>query len=262
MADGRVIKIQIDGFGEDDFIVQSFRGTESISGLFQYSIVLASKQPVHNFDDLLEAKAHLKFGDPVRHIRGMLCSVQQAYDDSWEAGSGSMTLVEVVLVPTVWKLSLHSRTRIYRDKTASQVVEKVIADADPSMKVTMNVGSAHPKREFWLQYQESDLDFIQRLCEHEGIHYHFLHGEDEEEMVFGDANNAFQPIPDEAEVPLGNPKAAPEQAHLGPFGQDETVLKFFSRQRFVPKKIVLQDYNYQRPSTDLKVEVEAEVKAA
>ena len=48
--------------------------------------------------------------------------------------------------------------------------------------------SHYPPREFCLQYEESDLAFLHRLCEEEGIHYHFEHRPDGHVVVFADDN--------------------------------------------------------------------------
>jgi type VI secretion system secreted protein VgrG len=42
-----------------------------------------------------------------------------------------------------------------------------------------------------VQYDESDLHFIQRLCEEEGIHYHFQHSATAHTVVFGDDQTVF-----------------------------------------------------------------------
>ena len=43
-----------------------------------------------------------------------------------------------------------------------------------------------------MQYDESDLQFIQRLCEEEGIHYHFQHSASGHKLVFGDDQTVFR----------------------------------------------------------------------
>ena len=73
----KIIKFELDGFAEDDFEVQSFSGTEGLSTLWSYAITVLSKKQVNDFDKMLEAKAHLSFGEPPVHLHGMLCSVQQ-----------------------------------------------------------------------------------------------------------------------------------------------------------------------------------------
>jgi len=257
---GKVIQIELEGFDEGAFTVLSFGGTEAISSLWSYAITLAAKDPIHNFDDLLEAKAHLIFGDPAVHVRGMLCSVQQGYDAAWSAGSGQLTRVDVVMVPELWKLSLYNQTRFFRDMKVTEIIEKVISKH--GLEVELSCQGNHPVKESVLQYQETDLDFIQRLAEHEGIHYHHVHSDSKEALVFGDTNSAFGPIIGEADIPLKRPKAIEGKGNLGPWGFEQTIVRFQSRQRFVPKKVILKDYYDQTPSKDLKVEGESPGKAA
>jgi uncharacterized protein involved in type VI secretion and phage assembly len=47
----------------------------------------------------------------------------------------------------------------------------------------------YPKRDYCVQYDESDLHFVQRLCEEEGIH--FQHSVQDHVLVFGDDQSAF-----------------------------------------------------------------------
>ncbi|HTF58209.1 MAG TPA: type VI secretion system tip protein TssI/VgrG, partial [Planctomycetota bacterium] len=257
---GKVIQIELDGFDEGAFSVLAFGGTEAISSLFSYSITLAAKDPIQNFDDLLEAKAHLIFGDPAVHVRGMLCSVQQGYDAAWTAGSGRLTRVDVVLVPDLWKLTLYNQTRFFRNMSVPDIIQDVIEQH--GLTVELSCRGAHPTLDSVLQYQETDFDFLQRLCEHEGIHFHHVHSDDKEALIYGDSNSAFGPITGDSDVPLRSPKVLEGKGNLGAWGQEQTIVRFQSRQRFVPKKVILQDYNDQNPSDNLKVEGEAPGKAS
>jgi type VI secretion system secreted protein VgrG len=73
-------------------------------------------------------------------------------------------------------------------KIIAQVLEEhgILADA---YSFQLN---AVPERDYCVQYDESDLHFIQRLCEEEGIHYHFQHSASGHKLVFGDDQTVFR----------------------------------------------------------------------
>ncbi len=47
-------------------------------------------------------------------------------------------------------------------------------------------------RPYCVQFDESDLRFIQRLCAEEGIHFHFRHSRDNHRLVFADGLGALR----------------------------------------------------------------------
>jgi uncharacterized protein involved in type VI secretion and phage assembly len=51
--------------------------------------------------------------------------------------------------------------------------------------------TVYPNRDYCVQYDESDLHFAQRLCEEEGIHYHFQHSTKGHALVLGDDQGTF-----------------------------------------------------------------------
>ncbi|HKS16914.1 MAG TPA: contractile injection system protein, VgrG/Pvc8 family, partial [Planctomycetota bacterium] len=154
----KVMNITLEGFEDPGFEVISFRGAESISTPFRYVLTLGSSSPSQDFDGLLEAKAHLELGDPAVHIRGVLSSIQQGYDGAWEPTAGTLTRFEVVLVPDLWKLSLTTRTKIFQEMSVPDIVKKVLDEAGlPGGETEWKLSGTHEKKEFVLQYQESDL---------------------------------------------------------------------------------------------------------
>jgi type VI secretion system secreted protein VgrG len=258
---GRMIKFELDGFDAEFFDVVSFSGTEGISMPWCYTITLLSREKDHDFDKMLEAKAHLSFGEPPVHLHGMLCSVQQGFDGTWKVDSDKRTRIDVQLVPNLWKATLNVVTRFFRNMTVGEIVNKVLQEHGLSPK--FNLSGKHPKHSSILQYQESDLDFVQRLCEHEGIHYHLIHKEGDEDLVFGDANGVFEKIPDPSDLPLRLPRPSlTPGAHAGPWGDEKTIRRLQNRQRFVSKTVKLKDYYDQTPSHDLEVAGDTTDKAA
>ncbi|MGN5596135.1 contractile injection system protein, VgrG/Pvc8 family, partial [Stutzerimonas nitrititolerans] len=87
----------------------------------------------------------------------------------------------------------HSRDqRIFQHLSVPQVIAQVLeghgiqADA-----YRFQLGYVYPERDYCVQYDESDLHFIQRLCEEEGISFHFQHNEAGHILVFGDDQTIF-----------------------------------------------------------------------
>ncbi|MGX5724949.1 type VI secretion system tip protein TssI/VgrG, partial [Metapseudomonas otitidis] len=87
------------------------------------------------------------------------------------------------------------------------------------------------------QYDESDLHFISRLCEEEGLHFHFEHQPDGHLLVFGEDASAF-------------PKLGRPVAYLANTGQvaDEPVIKRFGlRMEARTLRVTRRDYFFEKP---------------
>ena len=66
---------------------------------------------------------------------------------------------------------------MYVDKTVSEIVaERLEAGGVPHR---MALSCDYPKVEHVCQYRESDLAFVSRLLERDGIYFYFEHGDDE-----------------------------------------------------------------------------------
>src|SRR6185436_8915062 len=98
------------------------------------------------------------------------------------------------------------------------------------------------------QYQEADLDFITRLMQREGIYYYFEQGADREKMIVTDSKTFHS--------------AKPRSVEYRPASQLETGLKedvlrtWLCKQRPLPRKVVLQDYNSETAAVALMAEAE------
>ncbi|MEJ7728523.1 MAG: type VI secretion system tip protein TssI/VgrG [Polyangiaceae bacterium] len=153
---------------------------------------------------------------------------------------------------TRWKLRIVSRlallagsvtSRIFQDKSAKDVVSEVLTEHGIDKVEWRLVGAPLPVRDNCVQYQESDLAFVSRLLEHEGV-YSFVEGGDEGEiLVFADDSTVAAPMPGDPEL-VARPRSGMSDEHDGVY-----VVK--ERQRVRSGKFVLRDYDFQRPALDL-----------
>src|SRR5690606_4090218 len=93
-------------------------------------------------------------------------------------------------------LTLRRNTRMFQEKTVPEILEEVLGEAlgDYGRKAKLELEETYPTREYCMQYQETDFDFVHRLMEEEGIHYSFDHSGDTEEMILRDKNSAFAAV--------------------------------------------------------------------
>lgn len=193
------------------------------------------------YDDTMEADASLIVrGDEyeVQH-RGIITSFSQV--PSWD-GEGTSYHYEFIMEPRVKALEYVSQSRIFRDMTPKEIVSAVVSDyLDEGRFFEWRLAGSYQKREFVVQYNESDLAFIQRILEDEGIFYFFDHSGDVEKMIFGDSSNAIEPIEHTPTVPY--------HALSGMVTERQEYCDSMTRYvRKVVSKSTMKDFNPKTPS--------------
>ena len=111
--------------GPDVLVLLSFRGTESLSGLFEFTLQLGALngKPVP-FGQLLGQCATVTLshqGQEQRVIHGLIASFSATKSDQY------LDHYEMVLRPRLWLLSLNKRSRIFQQQSAGQILTTVLA---------------------------------------------------------------------------------------------------------------------------------------
>ncbi|MEH6386661.1 type VI secretion system Vgr family protein [Pseudomonas profundi] len=218
--------------GDDhDFKVLAFNGQESLSKPYSFEVELVSEQPDLNIEDLLHVPAFLNFAGESKGVHGLIHSIAQG-----EAGK-RLTRYRLTLVPHLAYLQHARNPRIFQHQTVPQIITSVLHEhgihGEAFRFQLLNEG---PVRVYCTQYNETDLHFIQRLCEEEGIHYHFQHAPDGHLLVFGDNQTVF-------------PTLAPTGFNQGNgMVADEPVIKRFAlRLETRPSRVTRRDYDFEKP---------------
>ncbi|ECG8260113.1 type VI secretion system tip protein VgrG [Salmonella bongori] len=156
--------------------------------------------------------------------------------------TGNADRYQFVLRPWLWWLTLSSNNRVFQNLSAQEIVEKVFKDGGFS-DYKFQLKSKPAKREYCLQYNESDFNFISRLLEQEGIFWFFTHAEGKHTLVLADDNSAFPPIPGEKKV----------KYQAAQSGARETGMIRSAQLRLQATAQGFQgsDYNYEQPKAAL-----------
>jgi len=199
---------------KDTFRVIRFHGQEEISQPFRFEIELVSDNADIDADEVLQWPAFLTIerDGKRRMVHGVLAEFEQQHETSLD-----LHFYRAVLVPRLWLLSMSQQNQIYQDKSVPEIVEEELKgskDKGPAGLAAANLTTKdfelrltrkYQKREYVVQYGESDLNFISRLMEHEGLFYFFEHDDEKEKIIITDDNIHFPAIAEENTIPYHSP---------------------------------------------------------
>lgn len=205
----------------------------------------------------VHARIHLPDSNPlsallptpeVRDFCGILSHV------SYNGIDDHFTYYTARLKPRLWLLSLNKSFRFFSQKTTKEIVEAILP---PDLPVDWRLSSeisGHDAcyRNYCVQYGESDLNFVSRLLEEDGLFYFFEHRYDaqpddpaqhSERLVITDH---IEPIP-ESQVP-----AYLFDSSRGGNRESTRIRQWREMRSVVSRAIDSLDRHFQRPATLIK----------
>jgi len=238
----------------EDLKVVSFEGTEGLSELFQFRVRLCSADPSFRPDDLIGQPCRLEIAGyaGVRYVHGIVLAFERSAEGS------QLTYYTVEVGPLFWLLTKRQRSRVFVEArctamTVPGIIAKVFKDAGiPDDAYRFALQSDYDVRTFVAQYRETDIDFVSRLMEQEGIFYFFEHTPDSQTMVIADSPVAHVANPLRAEFLYRDPSG------LVPEEDQEFFYSVRDRSSIQIGSVVLDDHNFQQPRQDLRTKTEAE----
>jgi len=234
------------------FQILSFDVQEEMSNLYRIGLNLWLDDPEVAIQPMLRQPAEITIAweDKEKAYHGIVANIRQT-----EAGRIGTVDKEyghyaVEVVPNVWALSHLTNCRIFQNEPVDKIVTKVLGERCPNQQYKMKLQKSYEPREYCVQYRETDLAFISRLMEEEGIFYYFTH-DGPETMVIGDSPSAYG-------------TCAPEDkaSYASPSGGLATVKEYFDQLTYEENvysgKVTFKDFNYAKPKLPLKVDASAE----
>jgi len=227
--------------GPNGLEVLEFKGQEAISQPYRFDVELVSERPDLALEELLHCQAYLGFDAPGRGIHGQVYSVAQG--DSGKR----LTRYQISLVPRLAYLRHRINQRIFQHLSVPAIITRVLKDHGiQGDAFQFSLGGQYPEREYCVQYGESDLAFIERLCAEVGIHYHFRHSPDGHLLVFGDDQTVFPRLPQSTMYLPGSGMVADEPA----------IKRLAVRLQARTNAVTLRDYDFRKPSLLLQTSLD------
>ena len=233
-ASGLRFTLSVGELPAETFVVASFTLHEQFSSPFALELEVASANPSVPFRSLLDNTATLTIWrdtEVQRVVNGIVTSVEQG-----DAGL-HQTRYRFSIRPSLWRAGLGHYSRIFQQQNFLGILETVLKDnriADYAHALRY----PHAKREFCVQYNESDLDFINSLAAEEGIYYFFEHQNGRHTLVFSDDCAALNNGPTLPYYPDQQPTASLDEPCITTFKRRESLRL---------SEVRLKDYTFKDP---------------
>ena len=239
--------------GDNAFIVLSFAGKEEISELFSFKLELASERNDITFDQLAGKNVTVSIASSDKRER-FFNGIIVAFSPAEVSEKEGYNKYSAVLQPAAWMLTQCHDCRIFQDKSAPDIIKKVLDQTSLGAKgvnakidYRVDLSGTYSPKEYCAQYNESDFDFISRICESEGIFYFFEHENGKHTLVFADAPDKHKPHA------TGKKETVAFQKTTGANLDGEVVVALQQNKKLTTGKYTARDYNFTIPDVDMTV---------
>ncbi len=243
------------GIKKGDVRVEAIEGREAISMPYRFEAIFVSSRALKASDIVGQAiKLGIDVGSDSFPVHGVVLEFHT--EDPTVAGD---FVYRAVVVPRVKILDFNRQNRIFGSQTPITLPEIIQQELDGKLAKQSSHGSgrgeiiqsdlrligSYPAHNYIVQYSESDLAFMSRLCEHAGVFFFFEQTDSGEKMIFGDNNLAFTA----ADLPDGG--VVYRQVGQGSSSNLRRAMSFRNEAKALPGKMFLREYNEMMPSVEL-----------
>ncbi|MFK0689364.1 type VI secretion system Vgr family protein [Mesorhizobium sp. IMUNJ 23033] len=213
-------------------------GRDEISRCFAYTVgFVSTSQDVDPLKMLGGTVSVEGESDPKRWFSGLISEFRLTRIED------RLAYYEAVVRPWFWFLGNTTDCRIFQKKSVPDIVKEVFNESGIA-DFNLRLQGSYPPREYCVQYDETDLDFVQRLLEHEGILYFFEHDEGKHTLVLTDAMSKLKPAPGYDKVPY-------HFEGQGSRRDVEYITEWIPGSSVRPGAYVHTDYDFEKPGASL-----------
>ena len=165
-----------------------------------------------------------------RHFHGIV----RSFTRLGPYGRG-LAAYRIEAIPRMWQLARTADCRIFQDKTVKQIATAIFGEHDVAPVRWGTVPSQ--TRGYCVQFNETDLDFTQRIFDEAGCGYYFAHTASDHTLVVCGANADYPLVPGDPQVVRNDGTA------------HGAITNWQPQNSLQPGRIVSQDFDGLKPNT-------------
>ncbi|MEI5681089.1 MULTISPECIES: type VI secretion system tip protein TssI/VgrG [unclassified Mesorhizobium] len=238
----RVLKVS-SPLGEDQLLPERVSIDEGVSSLFEIRLSVRAKReavkPEELIGRLVDVSVEIQQGEDDGGVRRPFNGLVTELSEGPPVTRGLRSYA-MVLRPQMWLLSRRSDCRIWMDKTAVDIVEMLFSEHGLPAPDVSGVVTPPPAQHYSVQWNETDLDFLTRRFQEDGLFYWFSHEEGSHRLHVADAASSWgQPSPSaqgEGRVRLA--QGSSDRNH---------ITEWMRHYAYVPGQRAGADWNFETP---------------
>ncbi|WP_105421606.1 type VI secretion system tip protein TssI/VgrG [Neorhizobium sp. T25_27] len=238
----RILKV-VSPLGEDQLLPERVTIEEGVSSLFEIKLSARAKKPTVKPEELIgrlmDVSVEVQQGEGEGGVRRPFNGLVTELNEGPPVTRG-LRSYSMVLRPQMWLLSRRSDCRIWMDKTAIDIVETLFSEHGIPAPDTSGIVTPPPPQHYSVQWNETDLAYLTRRFEEDGLFYWFSHEDGKHKLHVGDNASSW----------LGpSPSAQGEgRVRLAQGSSDRNHINDWSRRySYVPGQRAGADWNFETP---------------
>jgi type VI secretion system secreted protein VgrG len=237
--------LKISGLPPNCLRILRVNARESVSSCFNYEVLARGEGPPLEEADLIGQKACLEFYFKGRTLcrYGVIVSFDRM--PAQGVGGGFYQQYTFIVRPRLYLQGLGSQSRVFSKMSSEQIISQVLDLEGFSISdYTIDLSTPLPLRDFTVQYNESNLNFVQRLMEDEGIYYYFDHSGFSEKLCITDTGSRSPHIPHDWEIPFIPVGGMATHDY-------ETIMRAQRQTTITAGGVKIKGYHYRTPETNI-----------
>ncbi|SIT51108.1 VgrG protein [Paraburkholderia piptadeniae] len=226
----------------DNLKFRRLSGEEELGRMFEFRIEALADSHSLSLHALLGQSVTVRIeqqAGATRYLNGLVARAALAGRDA-----ARHYCYELVVRPWLWLATRRADCRIFQMRSVPEIVQETLAPY--GFQIESRLSDQYAPREYCVQYNETDADFVSRLIEQEGIYYYFEHASGKHTLVLCDAMASHRALPGYATIPyIGRDRTT--------IADEEHIDGWVPAKELNPGRHEASDYDFTKPRADLSV---------
>jgi type VI secretion system secreted protein VgrG len=224
----------------DALLFKQMYGQDGLSSLFSFTVKLVST------DNAIKPSALLGKGvtidvelehDARRYLNAQVIGFRKTGEEQRYAE------YEAELAPWLWYATRAADCRIFQNRTAVEIAEQVLQKY--GFPFEKKLAETYQPIGYYVQYNETDFQFLSRLFQQEGMYFFFEHADGVHTLILADFPGSHQPLANHASIRF---VSASKKSMAG----EESIHHWEDAGAIKTGRYVTDDYFFKTPSAELQ----------